>query len=142
MYQKIPNPELAHFLSLNPTPSLAYLPDTGRDWFVNLYLRDYRENLVDLLTSRLVPTDFHVYRESADAILRATFHTGSPLGDYWAETEFRAGVPEQAGALRRLLSQPELEIHIVDKDLYYLTSKLYRGTPLGRFRAGFEDFAR
>jgi hypothetical protein len=139
-FQPIPNPELADFLRLNPTPSLSYLPDTNRDWYINLYLKDRRENLLDLAAADPLDATFSVYPEGRNRILRVELFPSEGAPAYWAETEFLLAIPDQVDAFRRLLNQTNVELTMVDDRLYYLTTKLYSNDPLRRFRNMALDF--
>jgi hypothetical protein len=139
-FQPIPNLELAEFLAMNPTPSLSYMPDTNRDWYITIYLKDRRENLLDLVAANPLQATFQVFHEGANRILRVELFPETEQPAYWAETEFRYSSPDQRDAFRRLLNQTSLELTIVDDRLYYLASKLYGNDPLRRFRDMAKDF--
>lgn len=124
---------------MNPTPSLSYLPDTNRAFYISLYLKDRRESLLDLVAADPLQATFHVFPEGPNHILRVELHP-SQWDLYWAETEFHQTIPEQVDAFKRLLFQTSLELTMVDNDLYYLTTKLYSNDPLRRFRHLAADF--
>src|SRR5712692_9625297 len=102
-FPSIPNQELAEFLTLNPTPSLSYLPDTNRDWYITLYLKDRRENLLDLVAANPLSATWTVYKEGANRILKVELFPETEQPAYWAETEFLSASAAQVDAFRRLL---------------------------------------
>src|SRR5207249_996361 len=128
--ERIPNEALAEFIAMNPTSSLSYLPDTSRDWFISLYLKDRRGNLLDLAAANLLSATWTVYPEGPHRILRIELFPQTQQPMYWAETEFLRSSPDQVEAFSRLLAQSSLELTIVDDQLYYLATKLYSNDPL------------
>src|SRR5438105_2490748 len=100
----IPNPHIAEFVAANPTPSLSYLPDTNRDYFISLYLKDRRSQLLDLVAANPLSAIWSVYPEGANRILRVEFFPETEQPVYWAETEFLGASPTQKDAFRRLLA--------------------------------------
>jgi len=139
MFESIPNRDLAEFIAMNPTPSLSYLPDTNRDWFISLYLKDRRDNLLDLAAANPLSATWTVYPEGPNRILRVELFPQTQQPMYWAETEFLRSIRDQVDAFGRLLAQSSLELTIVDDQLYYLATKLYSNDPLRQYRSMVKD---
>ena len=118
------HPALAKFIEKNPLPSLAFLPDLGRDGFICFFLREYAETIASLLADERRHPIWRYAERAGRGLLTAEFR---PEGEtpYTAVSVFNPEIPAHREALQRLNEQDVWELHLIDEKTRFHGTRRY-----------------